>query len=505
MRVFTIHCVLKWLFFFLLAPLLFITCNAEDDGIYGSFSSEADAIKGSYVSVFISVNGNYDGRERTSTRAEGNGFVGPVGGEDGAGREDAYLREYKIHNLTLYLFKGTGVNDAPGTSIDYTITFGSGDIFALGGSGDYDESYRCIRLLPETLDNTADYQVIALANVNEALPAFTTLGQLRDYQLQTIYAKTDENDIYSYNSFTMSSESGASLKVQSAEGDNPGSYSNPFACEIVIERMAARIDFDVTNSTNINAFDAANPYYQYPVKDGEGNVVPNQYFRLRTIQVKNKLTPQEVGGAKYGTYLLKRVAAAADDKVSITNNVSYLGDETPASGAATNFVLDPWTTRKTDVASDLPVGLSYTTPTAGEVKAIVSEPTVADEKYFIVDYTMENTLPVYQATYATDLKSYLDRYATGLVFTGDYVDGSGNVLRSNVSTTYYLRHSDPANAIDDMTSDHIMKYGIVRNCIYRVKVTSAAPIEVTPSDEVNLKLEIKVKNWKKTEHDKIWM
>ena len=107
---------------------------------------------------------------------------------------------------------------------------------------------------------------------------------------------------------------------------------------------------------------------------------------------------------------------------------------------------------------------------------------------------MENTLPV-DAPLAT--------YATALVFKGDYVASNGET-REGVEYTYYIRHSDPENAVDAGGEVHCMKYGIVRNTIYRVKITKVNPMDVSTED-ATLSLQIKVKNWKKTDHVEIVM
>ena len=122
------------------------------------------------------------------------------------------------------------------------------------------------------------------------------------------------------------------------------------------------------------------------------------------------------------------------------------------------------------------------------------QPVIAGKNYFILDYTMENTLPV-DAPLAT--------YATALVFKGDYV-ASNEEKREGVEYTYYNRHSDPENAVDAGGEVHCMKYGIVRNTIYRVKITKVNPMDVS-TENATLSLQIKVKNWKKTDHVEIVM
>ena len=90
------------------------------------------------------------------------------------------------------------------------------------------------------------------------------------------------------------------------------------------------------------------------------------------------------------------------------------------------------------------------------------------------------------------------------VFKGDYYVASNRETREGVEYTYYIRHSDPENAVDAGGEVHCMKYGIVRNTIYRVKITKVNPMDVS-TENATLSLQIKVKNWKKTDHVEIVM
>ncbi len=99
-----------------------------------------------------------------------------------------------------------------------------------------------------------------------------------------------------------------------------GSFDNPFEATIDVERLAARIDFDIEGG-DYHSEDGG--YYEYDV-DGTDK------YRLKSIKVKNMLTS--------GSYLIKRVATAVDG-----TGLSYLGAETAESNVSTNYVLDPWT------------------------------------------------------------------------------------------------------------------------------------------------------------------
>ena len=428
--------------------LIIASSCSDEESIYGCLSSDefVPAITNGYISVSISANGNYE-----HTRA-----AGPMGGEDGNGREDAFENEYQINNLTVLVYSGD-IN-----SSDATITKAFYFPYPLGtyvdGTSPVQKVYTFTQPIDnlEGIDENTPYHLIAVCNAgNLSSLERKTISSVRDYLITNVCSsgRTD---------FVMSSENDeATIKFDFSESN----IVEPSA-PIVVERLAARIDFETDKEYN-----ETDEYYEYNVEGSSGDK-----FRLRSIQVKNKLTS--------GTYLIKRVATDTDINSS---SITYLGDETTVDGKATNYVLDPWTTGKT--SSTMPAELTYES-----TGFLPVQPVIADKSYFILDYTMENTLPV-GAPLAT--------YATALVFKGDYV-ASNRETREGVEYTYYIRHSDPENAVDAGGEVHCMKYGIVRNTIYRVKITKVSPMDVS-TENATLSLQIKVKNWKKTDHVEIVM
>lgn len=433
--------------------LLIIASGCSDEeSIYGRLSSDelVPAITNGYISVSISANGNYE-----HTRA-----AGPMGGEDGNGREDAFENEYQINNLTVLVYSGDI------SSSDATITKAFYFPYPLGtyvdGTSPVQKVYTFTQPIDdlEGIEDNVEYHLIAVCNAGDDLSLLEgeKISVVRDYLISNVCSsgRTD---------FVMSSENDvATIKFDFSESN----IVEPSA-PIVVERLAARIDFETDKQYN----ETDGGYYEYNVEGSSGDK-----FRLRSIQVKNKLTS--------GTYLIKRVATDTD----INSAITYLGDETEdanVDGKATNYVLDPWTKGKT--SPTMPEELTYES-----TGFLPVQPVIAGKGYFILDYTMENTLPV-DAPLAT--------YATALVFKGDYVASNGET-RKGVEYTYYIRHSDPENAVDAGGYDHCMKYGIVRNTIYRVKITKVNPMDVSTED-ATLSLQIKVKNWKKTDHVEIVM
>lgn len=440
--------------------LIIASSCSDEESIYGRLSSDelVPAITNGYISVSISANGNYE-----HTRAAGP--TGPMGGEEGNGREDAFENEYQINNLTVLVYSGD--ISSSGATITKAFYFP----YPLGTYVDGESPVQKVYTFTQPIDNlegideNTPYHLIAVCNAGDLSSLEgKTISSVRD-QLITNVCSSERTD------FVMSSENDdATIKFDFSES-NIVEPSKP----IVVERLAARIDFEFETDKD-KQYNETEGYYEYAVDGTSGD---KDKFRLRSIQVKNKLTS--------GTYLIKRVTTDTD----IDSSIKYLGDETEdatVDGKATNYVLDPWTKGKT--SSTMPEGLTYES-----TDFLPVQPVIAGKNYFILDYTMENTLPV-DAPLAT--------YATALVFKGDYYVASNRETREGVEYTYYIRHSDPENAVDAGGEVHCMKYGIVRNTIYRVKITKVNPMDVS-TENATLSLQIKVKNWKKTDHVEIVM
>lgn len=432
--------------------LLIVSCSM----MHEDYEPMPDMLGDSYVSVTVSA-----GCREATTR-------GPQGGEDGDGREDATENEYKISNLTLLLYKdgNNGINSDNNPTIEHAIYFSSFNV-TNNGTGGYDN--KTYSTFTKKLDDgieRAVYHVIAIANAGDMTSLKgEALSSVR-HHIITEQWKTAAS-INDYTDFVMTSEKDAIIDMTTGEG----SFDSPFKATIDVERLAARIDFDITE---VPYHSEDGGYYEYDV-DGTDK------YRLKSIKVKNMLTS--------GSYLIKRVATDA----TATGGASavYLGDETVDNNTklATNYVLDPWTCSK--ISTDKPDGLSYSDSDIISVKGEDEVTETGTEKFFTLAYTQENTLP------NADNKA---TYATALEFTGVYIS-NGTPKASTV--TYYIRHSDPDNKADETSP---MKYGIVRNNIYRVKVSKVNKQDpATPDEKALLDLNIKVKKWHVIKHSDIVM
>ena len=427
-------------------PLLAVSCSM----MHEDYEPMPDMLGDSYVSVTVSA-----GSREATTR-------GPQGGEDGDGREDATENEYKISNLTLLFYRdAAGINSTANPTIEHAIYFSSFNVTENGTGGYDNKTYSTFTKKLDDGIERAEYHVIAIANAGDLTTSLKgqTLSYVRDYIIKEQW-KTAAS-INDYTDFVMTSEKDATIDMTTGEG----SFENPFTAIIDIERLAARIDFDITG---VPYHSEDGGYYEYDV-DGTDK------YRLKSIKVKNMLTS--------GSYLIKRVATAVDG-----TGLSYLGAETAESNVSTNYVLDPWTCSKT--STDKPDGLSYSDSDIISVKGEVRE--IDGEKFFTLAYAQENTLPNAENK-AT--------YATALEFTGEYI--SNGTSKGESKVTYYIRHCDPN---DNAAETSPMKYGIVRNNIYRVKVSKVNKRDpATPEGSALLDLNIKVKKWHVKTHSEIVM
>ena len=429
-------------------PLLAVSCSM----MHEDYEPMPDMLGDSYVSVTVSA-----GSREATTR-------GPQGGEDGDGREDATENEYKISNLTLLLYKGgnNGINSTNNPTIEHAIYFSSFNVVTDNGNDGYDN--KTYSTFTKKLDDgieRAVYHVIAIANAGDMTSLKgEALSSVRNHII-TEQWKTAAS-INDYTDFVMTSEEDATIDMTTGEG----SFDSPFKATIEVERLAARIDFDISGGT----YHSENGgYYEYAV---EGSTTDK--YRLKSIKVKNMLTS--------GSYLIKRVATAVDG-----TGLSYLGAETAESNVSTNYVLDPWTNLKT---STIPTDLSY--QVSNLINVTNQTKTVGEETFFTLAYAQENTLP------NADNKA---TYATALEFTGEYI--SNGTSKGESKVTYYIRHCDPNDNADETSP---MKYGIVRNNIYRVKVSKVNKQDPATSDESPLlDLNIKVKKWHVIKHSEIVM
>ena len=499
---------------------LLTACQFEDD----SDCPKDENIAASYINLTIAVS-NGDSHSRTRE-----GEL-PTGGENGDGREAGFERENAVTGITLILYKdANGINTTNDPKLDFVryfpVTLEDRDDQGTPYTTKTREAYYTTGDQPigrPNLDFSDKYHAIVIANQmlpSSIIEGTSTLSEIRDYTTSIIYSGNATQPASSCVNFVMSSEADNTINFGAVTGTNLDGSTHTKGKDIlydlsgqplVIERMAARIDFWSANSTGYDDTNYSKKGYVYNVTGSTTDkfvvtgIVP---FNLNN------------GHSTYGSeYLLKRQCADKDNLVA--TKISRLADETLSS-----YVIDPKTLSKTSGTPTLtsPLGGLYTL-IGGEggtvdVESTINNPyyhsiesmhgsatassTIDSKENVIVCYPMENTLlpttPLYY-------------YATGIAVVGYYYkNGTG------AGTRYvylgYLRHqgedasyniqpyTTPLATDATMGTTKAMNFGIVRNNIYRVSINS---IDKKGDDTPMITLHIKVKKWDKFEHAPIYM
>ncbi len=412
---------------------------------------------------------------------------GPQGGNAGDGREWGLENENEVRNVTLLIYRDQqGINGSAATPVELAL-------YAPLMNLQDDGSYRSDRLHYDRPLPVGSYHVLALVNVGDRTDLMgRPLGEVRELVADAPFdidrAADGRPRVETARRFVMTSAEDVTFSVGYG-----ASLETPVGVEIPVERLAARIDFSPGTIkspagagvcewvTDVPAESEGKPLsltgYRYTVLDGATGEPTADRYILTGATPFNCLSS--------GSYFVKRV----ETDFTGASGVEYLGDEqVGGDDNANNCVLDPWTHRKTD---GRPEGLSYrNSQTGGNANATTLAPWPVKAgkelftparynpeglRYYILDYTLENTiLP----------GSRKELFATGILFSGYYgkagADGSMNYHPQNYF--YYIRHVDPNDSSDEALP---MKYGIVRNNIYRVhinSVNSLGHIEIVVND-----------------------
>lgn len=402
-----------------------------------------------YLQIKVTVEGSGDTRASRAT-------TGPLGGEDGDGRKQGTNHENDVNSLTVLLYKSDKDKDdlSEDATIDYVYTFTG----LTSSSSSSDATYTTG---PREIDAAIvgkNYHVIVIANADDMTSKCKgkKISEVRDLKMSKVC--TRDADITKFSNFIMSSKKDAKIDFTT----NKGSETDPYQVDVVIERLAARIDI-IPNAT----YNSTDNCYYYNVMDGT-NVIGG--FKLESV------TPTKVMTS--GEYLIKRVSSDKDVLA-----VTYFGFETnDAANKATNYVVCPWTKDRTGLTlSDAEGSISYNVQN------------VASSVSYILDYVMENT--------TTDNE---ESYSTGLIFKGKYYEETewdatkkqpkASATGTEKEYTYTLRHSDPSGS---GTKADPMHFGVVRNNIYQVKV------EGVEGKSKGLTLTIHVVPWAHYDHGEV--
>ena len=465
-----------------------------------------------YVDFVISVS-NGDNRMRAAT---------PAGGEDGDGREAGFVRENTITGITVILYKdATGINSTANPTLDFVryfpVTFDSRDPQGTTYNLHKEEAKYHTGLQPlgnHRLDLTATYHAIVIANAPEVartlIEGSSKLNDVRDMTLSTIYVGNPTMSAAACNHFVMSSEQDNTINFGSVSVTDLNGNSHEEGEDmlydlssqpVLIERMAARIDFWSKNS---NGYKTSADNAAYMVPGYEYNVTgrPDDRFVVTGIVPFNLTNGHDTFGTEY---LLKRLRTTISDG----NTTSYLANETEAT-----WVIDPMTDNES-------TGV-YLTPTLTSslesVYSMINASTLESSTYYHSIASMheatgaystidskENVVLCYPMENCLLPTSKLYYHATGVAVIGYYyVNGTGEGTRyvylgylshQGDAETYDINPSTiPFGTTDAMGGATAMKYGIVRNNIYRVSIESIGPL----AGRISLK--VAVHDWRHVKH-----
>lgn len=318
---------------------------------------------GMSVSSYVSL--SFASSQSTPTRAN------PTGGETGDGQEKGQGYENAITSAVAFFYQGSGsdgVNSIGTTPIMAVAKFDVGSYTESGNGID-----RTYTTSPQQVDlENGTYNVLVVANYGADwwTGKTLTLADVRNHIQTTAWTASGSD----YSNFVMTSAADAILTLKS----NP--ENDPAKTTVDVERIAARLDYKTEAS-----YTCTDPAYSGATVEITG------------AALVNNLTA--------GSYITKRVA----DDVNGTN-LTYLGNEyADVSGAATNYVLDPWTTNKSKDLYGTWFNSGSSDPNwwAGYVQPGTS----VSDGWLRIGYTLENTT-------AADAAG--SDYSTGVVFKAEF-------------------------------------------------------------------------------------
>ena len=471
---------------FVLLSVVLSACNLVVDDEYPDVSDDATK----YINLTLYVN------------SEGTAITrSPLGGENGDGREAGFQRENQVSGITLILYKGEGIND-PQAKVDFVkyFTVTEENLEGRDPQGttyDYDAAvaYRSEaiyttgdqKVANDELDFRGTYHVLIVANqnVSTACQKGTPISYVRDLCISNAYATATPTQPWTAQQFVMTSERDATINFSSItpvqkEGVKNGLFYR-VPDPLLIERMSARIDYYTSGAT----YDETKGGYKYIVGT------------LGDVFVVTKVTPFNLYNEQ--EYLFKRVQ---NNWTDATPAITWLGDE-----SLTNYVVDPNTANKDNSNT-----FSYLSPIAETMSTDYTQTmsSLNDAQKYQID-GKDNIIIAYPKENTLRPSSHLKKYATGIVFEGNYY-AAGSATPQKRVYYHYLRHqgeftsgsyhaSQWSGLSDTETSSSSvsMNFGIVRNNIYRVS------IEGMDAQEGTIKIKIEEKHWRHVDNPVIYI
>ena len=498
-----------------LAVLALAACRGGEEEI-GDIVPE-DREQGTFFQLTIHTG------ERSATRVNG-----PQGGENNEGTLGSSNNENKVYNATVLFYQSAdGINATAADAQQIRIVYA---FYTPTMEKVSDAEYQSPLLHDDKIYiQRGSYHVLVLVNMGDMthlkgmtlaeVRDMTTLGHVRnpngsdafgdaatlDASLPGLPWRGRDKNVAAYDGFYMTSSADCSVSFGGVDGPE-----HPVQVVASVSRLAARIDFSPGSghySTTSLTFTpvgksevTVKAYYEYGVSRGFPESTTDDDKYILTGWCPINLRQDEC-------YLFRRVSEYNDG-----SHLDYLGTEKAVNIGTeadplwqqTNYVMDPLTPQKNKANAEaatnaFPFAKTFNKYRYVPANSVVNVGDIAPEEfqlssggegtgdiYYPLAYAIENTL-------RSD--SPKERYATGIILKGYYAknDGAGNFSYVEKNYVYYIRHSDPTNSNSDAL---VMKYGIVRNNVYRVKVGSVTPAGI---------IILEVMNWLNVYADDIYL
>ena len=411
------------------------TVGCQDDLVDGggTGTTTPEDGEGVYLTVNIASPSNM-GTKASADAEDGDDFLP---GEPG---------EREVKDINIYLLEATASTGATAINSDATglaavnadgtakiVGHGfSQTVMENGHDASIHHTANTVKLTVNEVPTSATlYHVLAVTNLGKEV-SFSTLGELRDAvgatgeNVWSGNAFTGDGVPANTNTFVMSTHQmwdatlaeGSSVTISQANMDE----NNPAQATVYVERLAARIDMNLTQALagtgtgNENGAEVENP-----VKIEGSASDAKDYVKLTGYQVINRWDSEE--------YMLKRVSSdvtgTADAYPSLADNeytLKYLYDEVYNTGSYKyNYVIDPFTVSQTTPKTSTnltSLASKYESHYDGDLNTTVSTAFTAltgvsttAGTFTPIMYTKENTL---------DLDNQIMGLATGIIFKGEY-------------------------------------------------------------------------------------
>lgn len=415
------------------------TVGCQDDLVDGggTGTTTPEDGEGVYLTVNIASPSNM------GTKAPGDGGWSAEDGDDFLVGEPG---EREVKDINIYLLEATTSTGTSAISSDETglaavnadasakiVGHGfSQTVMENGHNASIHHTANTVKLtVNEVPTSETVYHVLAVTNLGKEV-SFSTLGELRDAvgatgeNVWSGNAFTGDGVPANTNTFVMSTHQmwdatlseGSSVTISQANMDE----NNPAQATVYVERLAARIDMNLTQALagtgtgNENGAEVNNP-----VKIEGSDADAKDYVKLTGYQVINRWDSEE--------YMLKRVSSdvtgTAEAYPSLAENeytLKYLYDEVyNTTGHKYNYVIDPFTVGETTPktsANLTALASKYESHYDGNLNDAVSTAFTAltgvsttEGTFTPIMYTKENTL---------DLDNQIMGLATGIIFEGEY-------------------------------------------------------------------------------------